>query len=399
MTIVNDKPAKRQRGSSIQRVVLQDGSIRWRFRLDLEPDATGKRRQRTVTRKTEAEAIAAQAKARADVRSQTYIEPSRITVSEWLDTWLEMNARTWRPATRVSYKAMLRLVRARIGERPLQELRREHVDQMVRDLAKSRSNRGKALSPRTVGYALRVLQTALKAAVIEDLLKRNPAEHVKPPVQTPQEMQTWTGEELSAFLAEVADDDLAGAWHLTALGLRRGEVLGLRWGDVDLENAVVHVRQARVAAYGDEDTDENGIATNAPKTKRGRRDVPLHPAAVAALRQTRQRTLLDSNVIPFADKRDPKRLVAVDRAGRPIMPDVYRSMFHRAIKAAGVPRIRLHDVRHTVGTLLLQRGIAPVVVAGILGHSPAVLLTTYAHALPDAKRDAVEVLGSISEAV
>ncbi len=74
------------------------------------------------------------------------------------------------------------------------------------------------------------------------------------------------------------------------------------------------------------------------------------------------------------------------------MPDVYGDMFQRIAKAAGLPRIRLHDVRHTVATLLLQRGIAPVVVAGILGHSPAVLLTTYAHALPDAKRDAVDVL-------
>lgn len=395
MTIVNDRPAKRQRGSSIQRTVLKDGSVRWRFRLDLEPDATGKRRQRTVTCKTEAEAIAAQARARADVGAQTYIEPSRMTLSEWLDTWLETNGRTWRPATRVSYKATLQLVRARIGTRRIQELRREHVDQMVRDLAKSRSNRGKALSPRTVAYALRLLQTALKAAVAEDLLKRNPAEHVKPPVQASHEMQTWTEEELAAFLVEVADDDLAGAWHLTALGLRRGEVLGLRWGDVDLENAVVHVRQARVAAYGEEDADENGIATNAPKTRRGRRDVPLHPAALAALRQTRQRTLLDSTVIPFQDKRDPNRLVVVDKAGRPVMPDVYGNSFHRIVKAAGIPRIRLHDVRHTVATLLLQRGIAPVVVAGILGHSPAVLLTSYAHALPDAKRSAVDVLGAI----
>ena len=130
MTIVNNRLPKRQRGSSIQRAVLKDGSIRWRFRLDLDPDASGKRRQRTVTCKTEAEAIAAQAKARADVRAQAYIEPSRMTLSEWLDIWLEMNARTWRPATRVSYRATLQLVRGRIGKRRLQELRREHIDQI-----------------------------------------------------------------------------------------------------------------------------------------------------------------------------------------------------------------------------------------------------------------------------
>lgn len=388
----------RQRGSSIQKVTLKDGSPRWRFRIDLPTGPNGERRQSTLTFRTEAEAVNAQANARVDLRAGTYIEPSRITVSDWLDVWLEMTHRTLRPATRTSYRATLVPVRHHIGKVRLQDLRRDHIEQMVRSMSRERSRTGQPRSPRSVAYALTITKTALKAAVAEEFIKRNPAEFVKQPAQPSKEMNTWTEGELGAFLSSVADDDLAGAWHLTALGLRRGEVLGLRWRDVDLETGVVRVRQTRTVAYGDEQANERGEVVVEPKTKRGRRDVPLHPAAFEALRQTRQRTILDSEMVPFPEKKNPDRYVVVNALGDPIAPDVYGAMFARAVRSAGVRIIRLHDVRHTVATLLLQRGVPPVIVAGILGHSPAVLMTTYAHALPDAKRDAVELLGDIYKA-
>lgn len=392
MTIVRDQPAKRQRGSNLQRVVLKDGSIRWRFRLDLAPDPkTGKRRQRTRTFATEREAVEAQAKARSEVQADTYIEPAKTTVSEWLRAWQDINARTWRPTTAQSYHHTLVPVIAFLGTRKLQELRREHVEGMVRHLERLPTRTGTKRSARSTAYALRLLTTALDAAMVEDLIKRNPAKHVKAPAQSTHEMQTWTAAEIRAFLDHVADDALAGGWHLTALGLRRGEVLGLRWCDVDLDGAQMHVRQSRTPAFGE-------VAVVEPKTKRGRRTVPLTPEAVAALRQTRQRTLLDNPVIPFPAKRDDNRLVVVNQAGDPIHPATWGHWFDQHVKAAGLHRIRLHDVRHTAATLLLQAGITPVVVAGILGHSPAVLLTTYAHALPDAKRDAVDLLGAIYRA-
>jgi len=167
-----------------------------------------------------------------------------------------------------------------------------------------------------------------------------------------------------------------------------GEVVGLRWCDVDLEEAVVHVRQTRTPAFGE-------VAVVGPKTKRGRRTVPLTPEAVAALRQTRQRTLIENPLIPFQAKRDMERLVIVNQAGEALHPATWGHWFDKRVKAAGLRRIRLHDMRHTAATLMLQAGIPPVVVAGILGHSPAVLLSTYAHALPDAKRDAVDVLAGL----
>ncbi|MFF0911857.1 tyrosine recombinase XerC [Microbacterium enclense] len=179
------------------------------------------------------------------MRADVYIEPSKITVAEWLTTWQEIHARTWRPATAQSYHHTLAPVVANMGGRRLQELRREHVESLVRHLERLPTRAGGKRSARSTAYALRLLTTALDAAVAEDLMNRNPARHVKPPVQRTQEMQTWTAEEVRLFLAHVADSPFAAGWHLSALGLRRGEVLGLRWSDVDLEAAEVHVRQSR----------------------------------------------------------------------------------------------------------------------------------------------------------
>ena len=127
---------------------------------------------------------------------------------------------------------------------------------------------------------------------------------------------TWTAEEVRLFLDHVADGPFAAGWHLSALGLRRGEVLGLRWSDVDLEAAEVHVRQSRTPAFGE-------VAVVEPKTKRGRRTVPLTPEAVSALRRTRQLTMLDNPLIPFASKRDGNRLVVVNQAGDPLHPSTW----------------------------------------------------------------------------
>lgn len=392
MTIVREKAAKRQRGSSLQRVVLKNGAVRWRFRLDLGPDPkTGRRRQRTLTFATEREAVEAQSRARSEVRADVYIEPSRLTVAEWLHAWQDTHSRTWRPATLQSYRHTLVPVIAFLGDRRLQDVRREHVEKMVRHLENMPTRAGTKRSARSTAYALRLLATAFDAAVADDLMKRNPAKHVKPPVQRAQEMQTWNAQEIRLFLDHVADGPFAAGWHLSALGLRRGEVLGLRWCDVDLDAAEVHVRQSRTPAMGQ-------VAVVEPKTKRGRRTVPLTKEAVSALRRTRQLTVLDNPLVPFQAKRDGSRLVVVNQAGEPLHPTTWGHMFNGHVSELGLRRIRLHDMRHTAATLLLQAGVAPVVVAGILGHSPAVLLSTYAHALPNAKRDAVDLLAGLYNA-
>ncbi|MBW1639570.1 site-specific integrase [Microbacterium resistens] len=378
----------RQRGSSIKKVVLANGETRWRFRVDVEPRADGKRRQRTLTFRTEAEAVNAQARARADIAEGTWTEPSRVTVDEWLTTWLDIGERTWRPSTHDSYKRTLALPRRELGHIRLQKLTRADVEALVRKMSREGGRKGNGRSPRTITLMLDILGKALKEAVREGLIGSNVVDRVRKPRKTPREMSTWTAEQMSAFLSAVANDPLVGVWHVAALGLRRGELLGMRWSDVDLDAGTLHIRQARVQAG-------RSTVIGDPKTERGRRIVPLHVAAVNALRETRRMTLIENPAVPMQEKTGGERLIAVDALGNPITPAAFSTAFQRHSMTAGLPRIRLHDMRHSAISLLLQQGVPVVTVARLAGHDPALTMTVYAHATDDTTRVATDLLGRL----
>lgn len=380
--------ATRQRGSSIAKVTLKSGQVRYRFRIDV-PGPDGTRRQRNVTFRTEREAIEAQARLRTEVSRGVYTEPSKVTFGQWLDTWLDIGERTWRTSTTVSYRTATKPAREALGSIRLQRLTRADVERLVRDALNTGGRGGKGRSPRTVGLLLTLLVKCLKDAEAEGLVATNVAARVRKPRQEHREMETWTAEQMGAFLAHVEQDPLVGCWHLSALGLRRGEVLGLRWSDVDFERGVLHVRQARVQAGRE-------VVTNEPKTARGRRTLPMHPALIAALRATRERTVISAAVVPLRQRgSDRERLIAVDPAGEPIRPDRYSELFEQHVTAAGLPPIRLHDMRHSALSILLQQGAPVHLVAKLAGHDPSVTLRTYSHAQDAAMRDAVTALGAL----
>lgn len=182
-----------------------------------------------------------------------------------------------------------------------------------------------------------------------NLLQRNIADQADAPSSPPGsvEMKTWTAEELRRFLDFVASDRLYGAWVLAATtGLRRGEVLGLRWGDIDLEPGRLAVRQTLVSvAY------ETKFST--PKTKRGRRSVSLNATTVMALRSHRKRQLQDR--MAWGPAYQDSGLVVTREDGSLVHPDRFTQMFDKHVKNSGLPRIRLHDLRHTHATLAFRR--------------------------------------------
>lgn len=378
----------RQRGSSIKKVTLANGEVRWRFRVDVEPGPDGKRRQRTITRKTEAEAVTEQAKARADISQGTWTEPSKITLDEWATTWLDIGERTWRPSTHSCYSRTLAFPRRELGSIRLQKLTRADVEALVRKMSSEGGRNNKGRSPRTITLMLDVLGRMLGEAVREGVIGANVVSRVKKPRRTPREMQTWTAAQMAAFLASVANDPLVGVWHLAALGLRRGELLGVRWSDIDLEAGTLNIRQARVQAG-------KQIVIGDPKTERGRRTVPLHTAAMKALRETRRLTLVENPAVPLKEKAGGDRLVAVNALGRPITPAAFSTAFLRHSAAAGLPRIRLHDMRHSAVSLLLQQGVPVVTVARLAGHDPALTWSVYGHATDDTTRVATDLLGRL----
>jgi integrase len=223
-----------------------------------------------------------------------------------------------------------------------------------------------------------------------NLLQRNIAYQADAPSSPPGsvEMKTWTAEELRRFLDFVASDRLYGAWVLAATtGLRRGEVLGLRWGDIDLEPGRLAVRQTLVSvAY------ETKFST--PKTKRGRRSVSLDATTVMALRSHRKRQLQDR--MAWGPAYQDSGLVVTREDGSLVHPDRFTQMFDKHVKNSGLPRIRLHDLRHTHATLALAAGVHHKVVSDRLGHATvAFTLDVYSHAVPALQEEAAERVAAL----
>lgn len=246
---------------------------------------------------------------------------------------------------------------------------------------------GTGLSARSVRLTLGRLSAALESAVAEGKIARNPARLVTPPKHTPREQQTWAKAEVGAFLAVADTDRLAACWRLSLYGLRRGEVLGLRWPDIDLKAGTVTVRRARVlAGYT--------VRIEEPKSRNGIRTLPLDPALVDLLRALRKRQMAEGAAA--APAYEPSGYIAADELGRPVHPEWYSDEFHRVSDRAQVRRIRLHESRHTTCSLMEKAGVPVSIISAWAGHySGAFTMATYVHANPEdlaAGRDALAAI-------
>lgn len=351
--------------------------IRWEARVDTGAAGSSKRKQQRRRFTTRGEARAWLAAARAAVHAGTYVKPSQLTLDAHLDAWLA-GKRDLKPSTRASYRDALRTVREAIGHVSVQSVTKADLDALV----EARLAAGR--SPRTVALMLVVVQQALDDAMRQGLVARNVATLVERPRQEHREMSAWTLPQARRFLSVAAEDRLVVAWTLTLRGLRRGEVLGLRWDDVDTDAGTLSIRQSRVIAGGQ-------VVTGSPKSGRGRRTLPLDPHLLALMKalRTRQRGERLAAGRAYTDS----GLVVVDELGAPMRPELYSDRFARLARVADVPVIRLHDARHTAATLMLELGTPVHVVAAWLGHDPAVTHRTYAHAHDAALRVAGDTFG------
>ncbi|MFD7920533.1 tyrosine-type recombinase/integrase [Streptomyces sp. NPDC059740] len=297
-------------------------------------------------------------------------------LSEWLPYWLEEFVRPERKKTTYAkYETHVRLyLIPHLGTKRLETLGVPDVRRMLTAVT-SRA------SASTAKESHRVLRSALSAACREELINRNVAHLVPAPRVTPREMKPWTLEETATFLEAARSDPLYAAFVLAvALGLRRGEVLGLRWDDIDLNRRTLTVRSQLQRV-------QRELYADSTKNRRTR-TIPVPLMCIAPLRWQRLRqAALRAAAGPRWESSD---YVFTTRTGRPIEPRNISRSFERLADGAGLPRIRLHDTRHGCATLLFAAGVAPRVVMEILGHSQiAVTMNIYTHVSDDSRREAM----------
>ena len=363
---------------------------RWYVQVDVPAGPNGKRRRRSVGGfRTKREAKAAEAEALRRIRDGVLVEPSRLTVGAYLtELWLPSMASQVRATTLGGYRHNVRAyIVPRLGDILLQRLSTARVGAFYGELVASGGQKGRPLSPKTVRYVHTTLRRALRDAVADGLVVRNVAAQARPPRARRVEMHTWTAAEVGAFLASVREDRLYAAWLLLAtLGLRRGELLGLRWPDVDLTSGRIAIRNTLVMVDGKP-------AMAEPKTAKGRRSLTLAPQVLEAVRVHRAHQAAE-RLSWGADYTD-SGLVVTTEDGRPMHPESLSSLFVRQAKRAGLSPIRLHDLRHSVASILLAKGVHPKVVSEQLGHATiALTLDTYSHVIPSLQQEAAGVIAA-----
>jgi integrase len=265
---------------------------------------------------------------------------------------------------------------------PLSRLEPMHLQSFYAEL------NGK-LSSQSILHIHRCIHNALEAAMRWGKVQRNVADLVKPPRVTRKELTVWDETQLRTFLRVAKGHRLYVAFLLAAsTGMRQGEILGLRWADVDLEKGTISVRQALSKDY-------SGFAIQETKTESSIRTVAIPPNVVAELRKHRIRQMEERLA---AKTYTDHGLVIQSTVGTPVLPRNLKRVWYRLLEESGVPKIRFHDLRHTHATLLLKAGVHPKVVSERLGHSSVqITLDTYSHLLPNMQEAAALRFGELLE--
>lgn len=344
--------------------------------------ADGGRVRRQVYGKTRGEVSAQLTAIAAKTAAGVPMAVERWTFRTYSEHWLDHVARArLRPSTLSSYRMMLRLhLWPTLGEVKLHAITPAKVRALLG------AKREEDLSDRSVQLVHATLRTVLAEAVRDELVERNVAALVRVARPERREVAPWSPAEAAQFLRKTRGHRLHALFSVgVAVGLRRGELLGLRWSDVDWDAGTVRVRRVVQRVQGE------GLVIGPPKTARSRRVVPLPSSSLRQLREHRSLQLAE-RLVARSEWQD-EDLVFASTHGTVIEPRNLSRLFDALIKTAGVRRIRFHDLRHTCASLLLAQGVPARVVMDVLGHSQiAVTMDLYSHVMPSALREAADAM-------
>ena len=367
-----------------------DGRWEGRYTAGRNPE-TGKVIYKNVLGKTQAEVKTKLKAAIEESANIDMLKAEQYTTGQWMDVWFENCAKIKvRPSSHQTYRGYIdNHIKPNIGDIPLNKLSSLHLQKLYKKLLTSgrverieSKGQPKGLSAKTVRNINQVISSAMDFARDQKLISSNPTDGCALPKLEHKEMKTLPAEQLASFLREAKESGVFELYYIElyyielATGLRRGELLGLKWEDIDLTQGNLQV-QRQVARI-------NGEVIEAPlKTKNAYRTLPLSSDTVGVLQEQRKKSGNSPYVFPSP-------------AGGPISPDSVLHMLHRVLKRAGLSKVRFHDLIHTFATLALQNGVDIKTVSGMLGHySAGFTLDTYTHVTTSAKKEAANTMGSI----
>lgn len=367
------------------RLGRERGHGSWYYRADVGQVNGRRREQRKGGFATRAEAEKALAKVLNAVNDGEHRHDNRQTVGAYLIGWIDAKAANGllRRSTATGYRSHIEcdLIPA-LGHIRLGDLRPEHVERLLTDL--TAAGRGATVTRRIHA----TLRSALSDAKRKRLVTYNAAVDVDLPTVTKAEPQPWSADELADFLDHAAAHRLGALFEVLAFtGMRRGEVCGLRWSDVDLDGGVITVREQLVEVNGK-------IVKGKPKTRSGERRIEIDPRVIEALKVHRLRQ--DIERMEWGPGYTDNGRVFAREDGSDLLPSAVTHLFLRLARSAGLRTVRLHDLRHGAASLMLAGGADVAVVSKVLGHSSvSITADIYSHLLPGVGRSAAAAAAAL----
>lgn len=355
----------------------------WTVVVELPRDpVTKKRRQKSVTVKgTKKDAERELARLINEIETGFYVEPSKITVGEYLEKWLEAIRENVKPTTLHTYTGQIKKWKESLGSILLHKLSAMDIQLAIGKFDVESSTKRSLFA---------TLETALNKAVKWGLLPRNPIKMVDAPRIQQKELRVWTEKETIRFLNVIKGSKHYCFFRLALVtGARLGELLGLQWRDIDFEKKTIHITRTVARISGK-------ILEQPPKTAKARRSVPVDDKTIEILKKHRKKQI-EKCLQNGESWNDEYPVFYSFRTRKPLDPSGFEDSIHRYIRKAGVPDISFHGLRHTHATLLLRQGVHPKIVAERLGHANVnITLNRYSHVLPDLQSEAVKAIEKVT---
>ena len=351
----------------------------WRAQISLQG------RRISTTTKTKAEALVWLRKMQDEVEHGLSFESTQVTLKYFMDEWLVSVEQTLRFSTFTQYKQITyQHIVPYLGNYRMRDLQPSHIQKMYNDMVKQ--GRGY----RTIYLSHAILHRALVQAVKLGLLLRNPDDATIPPKSKQKEMQFLNEDQVQRLLitAERMDDRFFALYYLAiATGMRLGEILGLKWDDIDLNQGIIKVQRQLTKC-------RTGFEFTSPKTNAGIRQINLGSKTIEVMQSHLQR--LQAEKLIAGDSWKDNNIVFPSTIGTPMNRSNLRKRFQTALRNAGLPSIRFHDLRHTAASLMLNNGIPVIIVSKRLGHARAsITLDVYGHLIPSKQQEAAILMDQL----